>query len=40
MTNEFLRTVLPIAGWDEQRAADVDITDDADPILPTSFRIG
>ena len=27
MTNEFLRTVLPIAGWDEQRAADVDITE-------------
>ena len=40
MTNEFLPTILPIAGWDAQRAADVDITDDADPMLPTSFRIG
>ena len=40
MTNEFLPTILPIAGWDAQRAADVDITNDADPILPTSFRIG
>ena len=40
MSNEFLPTILPIAGWDEQRAAGVDITNDADPILPTSFRIG
>ena len=40
MTNEFLPTILPIAGWDAQRTADVDITNDADPILPTSFRIG
>ena len=40
MTNELLRAILPIAGWDEQRAGDVEITDDADPILPTPFRIG
>ena len=40
MTNEFLRTVLPIAGWDERRAGDVEITNHTDPILPTSFRIG
>ncbi len=40
MPNELLRAILPIAGWDEQRACDVEITDDADPILPTPFRIG
>ena len=40
MTNELLRAILPIVGWDEQRARDVEITDDADPILPTPFRIG
>ena len=40
MTNELLRTLLPIAGWDERRAGEVEITDDADPVLPTPFRIG
>src|SRR5215470_18500609 len=35
-----LRTILPIAGWAPDRARDVQITDDADPILPTPFRIG
>jgi hypothetical protein len=40
MTNNALRTILPIAGWSEDRARAVEITGDADPILPTSFRIG
>src|SRR5688572_8916472 len=40
MTNEALRTILPIAGWDEDRARAVEITGGTDPILPTSFRIG
>jgi len=40
MTNEALRTILPIAGWNEDRTRAVQITGDADPILPTPFRIG
>src|SRR5512132_3085440 len=40
MTNDALRTILPIAGWGEERARDVDIAGGADPILPTPFRIG
>ncbi len=40
MTNDALRTILPIAGWDEERARAVDITGGTDPILPTPFRIG
>jgi crotonobetainyl-CoA:carnitine CoA-transferase CaiB-like acyl-CoA transferase len=40
MTNEALRTILPIAGWDDTRAREVEISGDADPILPTPFRIG
>jgi crotonobetainyl-CoA:carnitine CoA-transferase CaiB-like acyl-CoA transferase len=39
MTNEALRTILPIAGWPDQRAAEVEISGAYDPILPTSFRI-
>ena len=39
MTNEALRTMLPIAGWPE-RAREVEITGGTDPILPTPFRIG
>ena len=39
MTNEALRTILPIAGWPEQRADEVEITGPADPILPTPFRL-
>src|SRR4051794_41895474 len=31
---------MPIAGWPEERAETVQITDVADPILPTPFRIG
>src|SRR5437763_1386403 len=40
MTNEALRTILPIAGWSDERASAVEITGDTDPILPTPFRIG
>jgi crotonobetainyl-CoA:carnitine CoA-transferase CaiB-like acyl-CoA transferase len=40
MTNDALRTLLPIAGWPEERAASAAITGGADPILPTPFRIG
>src|SRR5947209_10608630 len=40
MTNDALRTILPIAGWGEERARAVEITGGADPILPTPFCIG
>ena len=40
MTNDALRTILPIAGWRDERAREVEITGGADPILPTPFRIG
>ena len=40
MTNDALRTLLPIAGWPEDRARAVEITGGTDPILPTPFRIG
>jgi crotonobetainyl-CoA:carnitine CoA-transferase CaiB-like acyl-CoA transferase len=39
MTNDALRTILPIAGWSEDRANEVEITGGTDPILPTTFRI-
>ncbi len=39
MTNEALRTLLPIAGWPETRAESVHISGRMDPILPTPFRI-
>ena len=40
MTNEILRTLLPIAGWDEQRTSEVEITGGNDPLIPTPFRVG
>ncbi len=40
MTNEALRTLLPIAGWPEARARTVEFAGGTDPILPTPFRIG
>jgi len=40
VTNDALRTLLPIAGWPEGRASEVEITGGTDPILPTPFRIG
>jgi crotonobetainyl-CoA:carnitine CoA-transferase CaiB-like acyl-CoA transferase len=38
--NGALQTLLPIAGWPEERAAAVEISGGTDPILPTPFRIG
>jgi crotonobetainyl-CoA:carnitine CoA-transferase CaiB-like acyl-CoA transferase len=40
MAHDALRTILPIAGWPEDRARTVEITGGADPVLPTPFRIG
>jgi crotonobetainyl-CoA:carnitine CoA-transferase CaiB-like acyl-CoA transferase len=40
MTNDALRTLLPIAGWPEEYMHAVDFTGGPDPILPTPFRIG
>src|SRR5262252_6863271 len=40
MSREALRTILPVAGWADDRARAVEITSGADPILPTPFRIG
>jgi len=39
MTNQALRTILPIAGWTEDRVREIEITGGTDPILPTPFRI-
>ncbi len=38
--HDALRTILPVAGWPEERARAVEITGGADPVLPTPFRIG
>jgi crotonobetainyl-CoA:carnitine CoA-transferase CaiB-like acyl-CoA transferase len=40
MAHDALRTILPIAGWPEERARAVEITGGADPVLPTPFRVG
>ena len=40
MTRDALSTLTPIAGWDEKRANEVEFSGDADPVLPTPFRIG
>jgi len=40
MAHDALRTILPIAGWPDERARAVEITGGADPVLPTPFRIG
>lgn len=40
MSKQALRTILPIAGWPEARAGEVEITGQSDPILPTPFRLG
>jgi crotonobetainyl-CoA:carnitine CoA-transferase CaiB-like acyl-CoA transferase len=39
MMNDALRTILPIAGWSEDRTSAVEITGSMDPVLPTSFKI-
>jgi crotonobetainyl-CoA:carnitine CoA-transferase CaiB-like acyl-CoA transferase len=38
--HDALRTILPVAGLSADRARGVEITGGADPVLPTSFRIG
>ena len=40
MSHDALRTILPVAGWSDDRTRDVEIVEAADPILPTPFRIG
>ena len=40
MTYDALRTIMPIAGWPDERVRAVEITGGADPVLPTPFRIG
>ena len=40
MTNEILRTLLPIAGWEAQRSSEIEITGGNDPFIPTPFRVG
>ena len=40
MSYDALRTLMPIAGWPQDRVSYVDITGGVDPILPTPFRIG
>src|ERR1700730_18390753 len=40
MAHDALRTILPIAGWPEERAGAVEFTGGTDPVLPTPFRIG
>jgi crotonobetainyl-CoA:carnitine CoA-transferase CaiB-like acyl-CoA transferase len=39
MTNAALRTLMPIAGWPDDRDSAVEISGGTDPILPTPFRI-
>ncbi len=38
--HDALRTILPVAGWPEERARSVEFTGGGDPVLPTPFRIG
>ena len=40
VSNQALSKVLSTIGWDTGRAAEVEISGDTDPILPTPFRIG
>src|SRR5437764_2268003 len=35
-----LRTILPIAGWGDERLRSIDISGGTDPVRPTPFRIG
>ena len=40
MTNQALKTILSTVGADPQDATGPEITGEADPVLPTPFRIG
>src|SRR6185436_4505393 len=37
--NEAFRKILPVVGWPESRASEVEVTGASDPILPTTFKI-
>lgn len=39
MSTAALKSILPFAGWDAGRLADVEFVGAMDPLLPTSFRI-
>src|SRR6185295_12231190 len=39
MINDELRSILPLAGWSEERVRSVEVAGALDPILPTPFRI-
>src|SRR5271167_3565422 len=39
MSHDALRTILPVAGLNPDRARSVEFTGGSDPILPTSFKI-
>src|SRR5882757_5539090 len=40
MPYDALKTILPNVGWQASRADEVTFSGDADPILPTPFRVG
>ena len=40
MTNNALSTLVPLAGWADERLRDIRLTGGNDPLLPTPFRIG
>jgi crotonobetainyl-CoA:carnitine CoA-transferase CaiB-like acyl-CoA transferase len=40
MPYDALKTILPNVGWQANRADEVTFSGDADPILPTPFRVG
>ncbi|HIN04701.1 MAG TPA: CoA transferase, partial [Dehalococcoidia bacterium] len=40
MTNNALITLVPLAGWANERLRDIRLTGGNDPQLPTPFRIG
>ena len=39
MSNAALKSILPLAGWSDDRMADVEFIGGMDPLLPTPFRI-
>jgi crotonobetainyl-CoA:carnitine CoA-transferase CaiB-like acyl-CoA transferase len=38
--HDTLKTILPVAGWSDDRSADATFTGGSDPVLPTPFHIG
>jgi len=39
LSNEALRSILPIAGWSDRRVAEVVFAGGADPVLPTPLNL-